>query len=112
MNTTIVFTPAQFVAMCAAIVTISGAVTVIAKAIDKAKEPTLNLTERVLSLETRLARHDELFIKDNRRLEVLEYGNRITQRAILALLAHGIDGNEVEAMQDAKAELTKFLIER
>ena len=51
-------------------------------------------------------------VKDFNRLNKLEEGNIVTQRALLALLAHGIDGNDVEAMRKAKAELTDYLIER
>ena len=59
-------------------------------------------------LEKRLNRHDEILAKDDRRLENIETGNRYTQRALLALLSHGIDGNEVEAMRKAKEELKKL----
>ena len=51
-------------------------------------------------------------VKDFNRLNKLEEGNIVTQRALLALLAHGIDGNDIEAMRKAKAELTDYLIER
>ena len=51
-------------------------------------------------------------MNDYNRLNQLEEGNIITQRALLALLAHGIDGNDIEAMRKAKAELTDYLIER
>ena len=38
--------------------------------------------------------------------------NRVTQRALLALLDHGIDGNNIEQMQHAKEELQNHLINR
>ena len=45
-------------------------------------------------------------------MQRLEEENIVTQRALLALLAHGIDGNDIEAMRKAKTELTDYLIER
>ena len=45
-------------------------------------------------------------------MQRLEEGNKITQRALLALLAHGIDGNDVDAMKKAKTDLTNYLIEQ
>ena len=50
--------------------------------------------------------------RTDERLDKIEEVNTITQRALLALLAHGIDGNDIEAMRKAKAELTDYLIER
>ena len=50
--------------------------------------------------------------KGNDRFEAMDTGNRITQRAILALLDHGIDGNNIRQMQDAKEELQNHLINR
>ena len=53
---------------------------------------------------------DTLITKEDSRMRILEEGNRVTQKAILALLAHGIDGNDIEAMQDAKKDMEKYLI--
>lgn len=49
---------------------------------------------------------------DKKRLDGIEDGNRATQRALLALLDHGIDGNNIAQMQKAKEELQEHLISR
>lgn len=49
---------------------------------------------------------------DNVRLEAIAEDNRVTQRALLALLDHGIDGNNIKQMQDAKEDLRTHLINR
>jgi len=36
----------------------------------------------------------------------------VTQRALLALLAHGIDGNHLPQMEEAKQELELHLIKK
>lgn len=62
----------------------------------------------------------------NHRLDVLEKkmeqveqsqkstddGNKVMYKAILALLSHGIDGNSVEPMREAKQDLEKYLINK
>lgn len=105
MNQPIVFTIADILWLAGAIVAIASAVNVVAKVIEKMRKPNKAQDERLETLERR-AKSDII------RLERIEEGNVITQRALLALLAHGIDGNDIEAMKRAKAELTDFLIER
>lgn len=116
MNQTINFTPSQLLTLilgvCAAISCVGGALAWIVKGADKLKAPERRQDERLTDLEKRMARHDEMLDNDNKRLETIEEGTRVTQRAILALLTHGIDGNEIETMKSAKDELTRYLIER
>ena len=55
---------------------------------------------------------DRKLDSDLQHLTKIDNGNRATQQAILALLDHGIDGNNVKQMQDAKEELQRYLINR
>ena len=84
----------------------------IAKGVSKARAPEKRQDERITELERRVAKHDEFLDRDKERLEAIEEGNRVTQRAILALLAHGIDGNDIDALRTAKTELQEYLIKR
>ena len=45
-------------------------------------------------------------------LTAIDDSNRVTQLALLALLDHGIDGNNLEQMQHAKEVLQQHLINR
>lgn len=114
MDNIITFTPAQLIAavlaICAGVSCISGAINVIANWVKKAKSPEMEQDKRLTNLEERMARHDELLTNDNIRLKTIEDGNRITQKSLLALLSHGIDGNDVEAMKEAKKQLQDHLI--
>ena len=116
MDTVISFTPqmlaAGLLSVCAGVSCIAAAVGWIVKAISIARKPAKRTDERLTAVEKRLAEHEEFFANDKARLEAIESGNRVTQKAILALLAHGIDGNDVEAMKRAKDELQEYLIER
>ena len=77
-----------------------------------ANAPTKNLEDRVGKLEQQNEKYDIQFSKDLRRLDAIEEGNKVTQRALLALLKHSIDGNEVEELRKASKELTEYLISR
>ena len=106
------FTTGQLLALFSAVTIISGAVNVFINAFSKLSAPNKLQNARLDAVELKLEKHDELFVKDLRRFESIEEGNRVTQRAILALLSHGIDGNDVEGLREAKKELEKYLIER
>jgi hypothetical protein len=95
-----------------AIVLLSNALEKIVKAVKAAKAPNVHQDERLDALEGRMDKVEGKLDHDNDRLKDIETGNRVTQRAILALLDHGIDGNNIDQMQHAKAELQEHLINR
>lgn len=103
---------ASILGVCAGISTIGAAVGWIIKCIKAAKAPAKRINDRLTALETLAEDHAGYLDADKRRLDALERGNRVTQRALLALLKHGIDGNDVEAMKRAENELQEYLIER
>lgn len=116
MNQSITITPAEIIkivlAVCGAITAVGAAITVLAKAWSAIKAPGKKLDERLTAVEKTLEKHDGYLSSDQERLEAIEQGNKVTQRALLALLRHGIDGNDVESMRKAEAELNDYLIER
>lgn len=123
METVISFTPAQFIALvlgiCGAIVTISAAIGIIAKLLDKVKEPEKEQNERLDDHEKRLNNHDEIIEKfkeyfgnDDRRFKEIEQSNKITQSALLALLKHSLNGNDTESLKDAEKNLEEYLIQK
>jgi hypothetical protein len=97
-------------AVCGGISCIAAAVNWLVKGYKAAKAPDDKQNERLKTLEDKSDGYDAYFAADKKRLDKLEEGNRITQRALLALLSHGIDGNDVQAMQESKKELQEFLI--
>lgn len=123
MDNLITFTPSELVAVilsvCAAIVTISAAIGVIAKALDKARAPEKEQNERLDAHEKRLNALDEIIVKfreyfdnDDRRFKEIEKSNKITQSALLALLKHSINGNDTESLKEARKNLEEYLIEK
>jgi hypothetical protein len=103
---------ASILAAASALVLLSNAAEKIVKAYKAAKAPNDLQNERLDSLETWRDKVDLKLDNDNERLGTIEEGNRATQRALLALLDHGIDGNNVEQMQEAKKNLQNHLINR
>lgn len=93
-------------------VLIANAVEKIVKAVKAAKAPNLKQDERLNALEAWRADVDRKLMNDNIHLTNIDSDNRVTQRALLALLDHGIDGNNIEQMQHAKEELQDHLINR
>lgn len=98
--------------LAGAVNTIGSAIEKIAKVRRAAKAPNDEQNTRLDVLESRVNKHDLLLDNDNGRLKAIEHSNRVTQRALLGLLEHGIDGNSVERMQKSRKELEDYLIEK
>lgn len=99
-------------AAASAVVLLSNAAEKIGKAIQTAKAPNAKLDERMSDLEEWRKGVDAKLESDKKHLEAIDEGNRATQQALLALLDHGIDGNNIEQMQHAKEALQNYLINR
>lgn len=95
-----------------AVVLLSNACEKIIKAYKTARSPNEKQDERLEELEKWREKVERRLTNDNDRLRDIEKGDRATQRALLALLDHGIDGNNIKQMQDAKEELQNHLINR
>ena len=89
----------------------AAVITLIKTAIGKAKSPNETQNKRLDNHEIRLNELEVSLKKERKRIDNLEDGQRILMKAILALLAHGIDGNAIDKMQSAKDALEEFLIE-
>lgn len=99
-------------ALAAAFVLLSNAAEKIGKAIQTAKAPNTLQDERISALEEWKKGVDSKLDSDHQHLTALDAGNRVTQQALLALLDHGLDGNNVKQMQAAKEALESHLINR
>lgn len=98
--------------ICSSVVTICTTITAVVAVVKLARAPKDTLDGRLANIERTIAKHEELLAKDKHRMDGMEEGNRVTQKALLALLAHGIDGNSIPAMTEARDELQKYLINR
>ena len=96
----------------AVFLTLATAAEKIAQIIRNAKAPNNRQNDRLDALEKWQKVVDGKLLNDNERLGAIAEDNRITQRALLALLDHGIDGNNTKQMQEAKADLYNHLTEK
>lgn len=92
--------------------TIGAAAEKVAKAVKAAKAPNTEQDERLDALEKWREEVDRQLTTGDRHFKSLDEGSRVTQLALLALLDHGLDGNNITQMQHAKEELQNHLINR
>ena len=123
MDNVISFTPSELVgfitAIGGAIVTVGAVAALIVKLFNRVKAPEEKQNKRLDAIEKKLKAHDEVldtfreyFINDDNRFKSIERSNKITQGALLALLKHALNGNDVNSLKDAEKALEDYLIEK
>ena len=100
---------AAVLAVAGAISTLAGAANWLVKLVQVVKAPNAEQDRRLSDLEKHMEEVDGYLANDKRRLDNIDESTRVTQRALLALLAHGIDGNHQKQMEEAKKELELHL---
>lgn len=111
-NVTFVEVIGFILAVCGGIATIGTAANWIVKLVQVFKAPNAEQDRQLAELQEWRKGVDQKLDNDNRRLNRNADSERITQRALLALLAHGIDGNHQKQMEEAKEELQNHLISK
>ena len=99
-------------AAAAAINQLGNAAEKIAKAWKAAKAPNDEQNKRLDDLEKWKEEVDRKLSTDHKELGEIHDGLRAIYQANLALLDHGIDGNNIEQMEGAKAALLRHLTSR
>lgn len=99
-------------ACASAIVLIANAVEKLLALVRGARSPIEGVNARLDSLERWREEVERKLERDHDRLREIDESISVTQRAILALLDHGIDGNNIDTMCDAKEELHTHLTSR
>ena len=92
-----------------AIGTIGNAVEKIVKLRRAAAAPNEEQNRRLDDLERWRTEVDQKLGRDFAAFKSLEESTAVTQRALLALLGHGLHGNNVDAMTASEAELREYL---
>lgn len=106
-------------ALSAGLITLSAVVKIIVDVVKKLKEPvdTQNqkfdqINQRLDGIEAKMKDYEEYFDNDKKRIDLLQEGNRVTQKAILALMSHALDGNHTDKLEEAKNKLHDYLLEK
>ena len=76
------------------------------------RSPEAQLACRLDTLEKWKEDVDRKLEADNRRFSKVDEANHVTMLALLALLDHGIDGNNIRQMELAKEALNQHLVNK
>lgn len=98
--------------LCTIIMTLGGAGAIVIGIIRWMRKPD---TER----DERLKKHDELLDNDNKRLKALEEhqteieeSQKLMMRAMVALMRHAIDGNNIEQLTKESEKLNEYIFNK
>ena len=99
-----------FLAICAAVITIVNTW----KALREVKQasPTGKQAEMLKLHEERLDLIEERLNKGDSRFHALDDGNKVIQKALIALMGHAINGNDIDQLKSAKKELENYLVNK
>lgn len=97
-------------AAASALVLLANATEKIVVAIRAVKAPEQRQSEDIRRLQADVADIKDKLARDKARLDAGDAANHVTQEALLALLEHGLNGNNVEQMTNAKSKLQNYLI--
>lgn len=106
------FTIGDILGAANAIVAISAAIGALVAGAAFLLKPFKKLEERVSKLENERSESEASRTDLRKEVDTLKEGNKVMQLAMLALLDHGIDGNNVEQMKQAKELLQMHLVEK
>ena len=97
---------------CALVSAVAGVVKIIVALIAKAKAPNEIQDKRITTLEEEMRDVHKRLEEGDTHFSVADEGNRITQEALLALMSHAINGNDVDKLREAKSKLEAYLIKK
>lgn len=127
MSAPITITPQEIVnlvlAICGAIITISGAGTIIIRAIAKVKEPNKMQDERLDKIENDIAQLKERFKDETHNLFLQQEAmnkiettqketNVIIIKSLQAIIDYTLDGNNTDKLKHSKEQLAEYLIDK
>lgn len=95
-----------------AINTIGSAIEKIAKAKRAVEAPNAAQDEKLKDHEERISKLERHQENDHKELSDNREYNRISALALIALLDHDLDGNNIKPMENAKTELNNWLAKK
>lgn len=108
----LLFIGAAVIALPSAVNQVGNAIEKIAKARKAIAAPNEEQNERIASLERDMAEVKRTLKDDGKELIDIRESNRITALALIAILDHNLDGNNIKQMKDAKDELNHYLAKK
>lgn len=103
---------ALFTAVAGAVILVRNVFAALLDLIKWWKTPNATQDKRIEALEKTTAELQREAKAIHDRLDRNDDGMTIMYKSLLALLGHGIDGNNVDEMRSAKAEIQNYLIKK
>lgn len=97
-------------AFCGAVSTIGGAIEKIAKAVQVVKAPEQAQNDEIAEIKGRIDKIEAKLENDKKAIDDAKECNHVLTKGMLALLEHGINGNNIDQMRDAKKGVEAYLI--
>lgn len=97
-------------ALAGAVSTIGSAVEKVVKVVKAAKAPEQQQNAEINDIKTRLDKIETKLENDKKQIEDAKECNHVLTKGMLALLEHGINGNNIDQMRDAKNGVEAYLI--
>ena len=91
---------------------VGSAIEKISKARKAIIAPDVEQNARLDKFEERIKDIYKKLENDKKKLEDIHESNRITALALIAILDHNLDGNNIEQMRSAKTELANYLTKK
>ena len=103
-----------FLAFCGALITVAGAIGIIAGIVHKVKQPTAIMKNMIDDHERRITKHDEYLEQINTMLTKNKDENRATQKSLFAIMGYLLseDNRSKEQLENARQDLQSFLIDK
>lgn len=98
--------------VAAAVVLLVNAAEKIVSVVHAARAPDAAQNARLAALEADMQQVKQYLSTDKTQIDRLTEGDQVSKRSLLALLDHGLDGNNIKQMRDAKEELENYLIKK
>jgi hypothetical protein len=97
-------------AFAGAVSTVGGAVEKIVKAVKAVRAPEVQQNHEIEDIKTRLDKVEAKLESDKKQIDDAKECNHVLTKGMLALLEHGINGNNIDQMRDAKNGVEAYLI--
>lgn len=97
-------------AAASAIVLLSNAIEKIVKAVKAAKAPEQRQDDEIQEIKERLDKIEAEMRLDEKQLKDTRACNHVITKGVLALLDHGINGNNIDQMKEARCDVEAYLI--
>lgn len=101
---------AAILAVASAIVLLANCAEKIVAAVKVAKAPEQKQNDEIHSIKSRLDKVEAKLENDKKQIADAKECNHVLTKGMLALLEHGINGNNIDQMRDAKNGVEAYLI--